>query len=135
MPTYEYICEACEHEFEQFQSIKADPITLCPTCGKQQVRRKISAGAGILFKGGGFYETDYRSAGYKDAAKKDSEASGGAKSETKADGKDGKSETKSEAKSDPKSDAPAKSDSKPATEPAKQAAKADAAPKAAKSES
>jgi putative FmdB family regulatory protein len=134
MPTYEYICEACSHEFEQFQSIKADPITLCPTCGKEQVRRKISAGAGILFKGGGFYETDYRSTGYKDAAKKDSEAGGGAKTETKADGKDGKSKTKSEAKSVAKSDAP-KSDPKPAAEPAKPAAKVEAAPKASKAES
>ncbi|HEX8343024.1 MAG TPA: zinc ribbon domain-containing protein [Tepidisphaeraceae bacterium] len=139
MPTYEYICEACGHEFEQFQSIKADPITLCPTCGKEQVRRKISAGAGILFKGGGFYETDYRSAGYKESAKKDSEA-GGAKG-------DGKSDGKSESKSESKSDAPAKSetksegkstgsDAKPAAESAKPAAKSDSpSAKPSKSES
>ena len=72
MPTYEYICEACQAEFEKFQSIKADPIKVCPVCGQERVRRKISTGAGILFKGGGFYETDYRSAGYNEAKKKDS---------------------------------------------------------------
>ena len=103
MPTYEYICDACQFEFEKFQSIKADAITLCPECGKEQVRRKISTGAGILFRGGGFYETDYRSAGYNEAKKKDSG--------------DAKPETKSETKSDttPKADAPAaKAESTPA---------------------
>ncbi len=94
MPTYEYICDACEHEFEQFQSITAPPVKACPECQKKKVRRKISTGAGILFKGGGFYETDYRSKSYSDAAKKDAEASKPA-SETK-------SETKPDAKPDPK---------------------------------
>lgn len=94
MPTYEYICDACEHEFEQFQSITAPPVKACPECRKKKVRRKISTGAGILFKGGGFYETDYRSKSYSDAAKKDAEAAKPA-SETK-------SETKSDAKPDPK---------------------------------
>ncbi|HEX8324589.1 MAG TPA: zinc ribbon domain-containing protein [Tepidisphaeraceae bacterium] len=109
MPTYEYICEACAHEFEKFQSIKADAITLCPSCGKEQVRRKISTGAGILFKGGGFYETDYRSAGYKEAAKKDSDGGGASES---------KSETKSADTASPaKADAP-KADPKPAAAPA-----------------
>lgn len=75
MPTYEYICESCEHEFEQFQSITAEPIKSCPECRKRTVRRKIGTGAGILFKGGGFYETDYRSKSYTEAAKKDAEAS------------------------------------------------------------
>lgn len=75
MPTYEYICESCEHEFEQFQSITAEPIKSCPECRKKTVRRKIGTGAGILFKGGGFYETDYRSKSYTEAAKKDAEAS------------------------------------------------------------
>lgn len=75
MPTYEYICESCEHEFEQFQSITSEPIKSCPACRKKTVRRKIGTGAGILFKGGGFYETDYRSKSYTEAAKKDAEAS------------------------------------------------------------
>lgn len=85
MPTYEYICDACQHEFEKFQSIKADPISVCPECGKAHVRRKISSGAGILFKGGGFYETDYRSAGYTEAAKKEAGDGGAAKTEAKAE--------------------------------------------------
>ncbi len=108
MPTYEYICEACKHEFEQFQSITAPAIRKCPDCKKLKVRRKISSGAGILFKGGGFYETDYRSKGYADAAKKDAD---GSKSSS-----EGKSESKSETKSDGKSDA--KAESKPTSSPA-----------------
>ena len=75
MPTYEYACEACGHRFEEFQSIKAKPLTTCPVCKKKKVKRLISAGAGFIFKGSGFYITDYRSDSYKDAAKKDSSAS------------------------------------------------------------
>ena len=79
MPTYEYICEKCGHEFEAIQSISARPLRICPKelClwkkwGHGRVKRKISGGGGLLFKGGGFYITDYRSEGYKQAAKKDS---------------------------------------------------------------
>jgi putative FmdB family regulatory protein len=79
MPTYEYICEKCGREFEAVQSIAARPLRICPKelCprkkwGRGRVKRKISAGGGLLFKGGGFYATDYRSEGYKQAAKKDS---------------------------------------------------------------
>ena len=119
MPTYEYICDACHTEFEKFQSIKADPVTVCPTCGKEQVRRKISGGAAIIFKGGGFYGTDYRSSGYNDAKKKDTEASTAA-----APTADAKTETKSDAakadaaksESAPKPAAPAPA---PAASPAK----------------
>ena len=71
MPTYEYICNNCQHEFEQFQSMKVRPIRKCPECGKLSVRRLIGAGAGIIFKGSGFYQTDYRSEGYKKAAESD----------------------------------------------------------------
>lgn len=74
MPTYEYICDACKHEFEAFQSITAEPITKCPECGKKKVRKLISAGAGFIFKGSGFYITDYREDSYKDAAKKETDA-------------------------------------------------------------
>ena len=70
MPTYEYICSACSHEFEEFQSIKDEPVKVCPSCGGT-VCRKISGGAGLLFKGSGFYITDYRSDEYKKAASKD----------------------------------------------------------------
>ena len=68
MPTYGYICEACDYEFERFQSITAKPLRLCPECGKRKLKRLIGAGAGIIFKGSGFYETDYRSESYKKAA-------------------------------------------------------------------
>ena len=60
MPTYEYECKACEHRFEIFQSIKASPLKKCPECKKMKLRRLIGSGAGIIFKGSGFYETDYK---------------------------------------------------------------------------
>jgi len=75
MPTYEYRCDNCQHEFEQFQSIKARPVRKCPECGKLGVQRLIGAGAGIIFKGSGFYQTDYRSEGYKKAAESDKKSS------------------------------------------------------------
>jgi putative FmdB family regulatory protein len=71
MPTYDYICDSCGHEFEAYESIKADPQNLCPACQKVTLRRKIGGGAAILFKGSGFYQTDYRSDSYKSAAKAD----------------------------------------------------------------
>jgi len=94
MPTYEYICEKCDHEFEVFQSIKADPLKDCPKAKcKGKVRRLIGTGAGIIFKGSGFYETDYRSESYKAGAKKDSDSK---KSSSKKDSK-----SKSDSKSKP----------------------------------
>jgi putative FmdB family regulatory protein len=79
MPTYDYICDDCQHEFEAFESIKADSQTICPTCEKPRLRRKIGAGAAILFKGSGFYQTDYRSDSYKKGAQADKTASEPAK--------------------------------------------------------
>ena len=76
MPTYDYICDSCQHEFEAFESIKADPQTLCPACKAETLRRKIGAGAAILFKGSGFYITDYRSDSYKKGAAADKSGSG-----------------------------------------------------------
>jgi putative FmdB family regulatory protein len=70
MPTYEYKCVECGHQFEEFQSISAAPVTICPECGGR-TERLISGGAGLLFKGSGFYITDYRSEKYKSEAKKD----------------------------------------------------------------
>ena len=93
MPTYDYKCEACGSAFERFQSITAAPIKKCPSCGKNKVRRLIGPGAGLIFKGSGFYITDYRSEGYKNAAKQGESGSTEAKSDTKSD-------TKSDAKSD-----------------------------------
>ena len=71
MPYYDYECDACQHRFELFQSIKDPAIKKCPKCGKPKARRLIGGGAGILFKGSGFYQTDYRSKSYQDSAKKD----------------------------------------------------------------
>ena len=70
MPTYEYECFECGHEFEVFQSITAEPVQSCPQC-QGKVRRLISSGGGLLFKGSGFYATDYRSSSYKEGAKKE----------------------------------------------------------------
>ncbi len=75
MPTYEYECLACEATFERFQSISEAPVRTCPACGKRRARRKIGGGAALLFKGSGFYITDYRGSDYSAKAKSDSEAS------------------------------------------------------------
>jgi putative FmdB family regulatory protein len=90
MPTYEYTCSKCGHAFEKVQSIKEDALTVCPrdVCprkqwGKGKVTRRISAGGGLIFKGSGFYETDYRSDNYKAAEKKEMAAQTPAKTETK----------------------------------------------------
>lgn len=81
MPTYEYECLTCGHQFEAVQSMKDARLTDCPQPGcKGTVERKIGRGAGIIFKGSGFYQTDYRSDSYKAAAKKDSDSSGGSSS-------------------------------------------------------
>jgi len=74
MPTYEYRCDNCRHLFEKFQSIKAAPLRKCPACGKLKLKRLLGTGVGVIFKGSGFYETDYRSENYKQAAKKETDA-------------------------------------------------------------
>ena len=71
MPTYEYECDACGHAFEEFQSMTDAPISKCPKCGKKKVRRLIGRGGAVIFKGSGFYTTDYRSAEYNSQAKAD----------------------------------------------------------------
>jgi putative FmdB family regulatory protein len=95
MPTYEYLCDGCGHEFEQFQSITARPLKKCPACGARKLRRLIGAGGGVLFRGTGFYQTDYRSEAYQKAAKAEKAAQGG--SET--GGADAKSTTDTPEKS------------------------------------
>ncbi len=93
MPTYEYRCNECGVKFERFHSIKADPIRDCPDCGKKgSVTRLISGGAGLIFKGDGFYITDYRSDSYKSAQKKEAVAPGNSSAKTSE--KSGKSESK-----------------------------------------
>jgi putative FmdB family regulatory protein len=72
MPTYDYQCSACSHAFEEFHGINEAPLKKCPKCGKLKLARLIGTGGAILFKGGGFYSTDYRSDSYKSGAKADS---------------------------------------------------------------
>ena len=90
MPTYDYACNACEHQFELFQSITESPKKKCPKCGRMKLRRLIGPGAAIVFKGSGFYKTDYRSESYKSGAAKARKARSTAKSS-------GKSKSKSKA--------------------------------------
>lgn len=93
MPTYDYKCSACGHQWELFQSIKANPIKKCPECGKQKAQRVIGPGAGIIFRGSGFYQTDYRSDSYKKDAAADKKA------QSDSDGKSGKSSSDSKSSS------------------------------------
>ncbi len=74
MPTYDYECQACKHQWEEFQSIKAKPTKKCPECGKNKAQRLISGGGAILFKGSVFYITDYRSDSYKQGASADAKS-------------------------------------------------------------
>lgn len=109
MPTYDYRCNACDHEFELFQSMSEGVKRTCPECGKRKLERLIGTGAALLFKGSGFYETDYRSESYKKDQKADTPET---KSESKADGKsDSKSDSKPDKKTEKKPDA--KPDKKP----------------------
>lgn len=108
MPTYEYVCSKCGHEFEKFQPIADKALSRCPEdlChqkkwGRGAVKRKIGGGAGLIFKGSGFYITDYRSEGYKQSAKKESEAGKPAAAAT---------ESKPAAKTESKPAKPAKKD-------------------------
>lgn len=115
MPTYEYVCLKCDHKFETVQSMSAAPLTTCPKeqCGmkkwgKGKVKRAIGAGAGLIFKGSGFYITDYRSENYKASAKKDTAPAAGGGDKKSSESKSTGGETKS---------TPAKSESKPAKTP------------------
>lgn len=92
MPTYDYECDACQHTFEAFQGINDPFLQKCPECGKKKLRRLFGTGAAIVFKGSGFYQTDYRSEGYKKAAAADKKSSEGGSSESKSSG--GKSSEK-----------------------------------------
>ena len=96
MPTYDYQCEACGHAFELFQSMSAPVKRKCPECKKPKLKRLIGTGSGVLFKGSGFYETDYRSDSYKKAQKADSTS----KSSEKAKSGESKSKKESGSSSD-----------------------------------
>lgn len=130
MPTYEYLCAKCDHEFEIFQPMTDKPLTICPKhrCGmkrwgKGRVKKLISAGAGLIFKGSGFYITDYRSDNYKEGAKKESETAKPATGEVKSSGDSKPGDSKSaETKA-----APAKKEAKPAPKSESRQAKTSAA--------
>ena len=102
MPTYDYHCDACEHEFELFQSISESVKRKCPECGKRKLRRLFGTGAAVMFKGSGFYQTDYRSESYKKGAAAEKSASENNKGKGDSKSGDAKS-TKSESKSKPSS--------------------------------
>lgn len=108
MPTYDYVCDACAHEFELFQPITAKPERRCPKCKKLKLRRLFGTGAAVMFKGSGFYTTDYRSESYHKAAKAEK---GESAASTESSSGDGKSSPASEQKK--KSADAKKSDSKP----------------------
>jgi len=105
MPTYDYACESCDHQFEQFQSITAKPLKKCPECGRMSLKRLIGSGAGVIFKGSGFYQTDYRTENYKKA--KESETSTASKTAS-----DKKSETAAKETKPAKESKPAKDSQK-----------------------
>src|SRR3954462_12136733 len=92
MPTYDYSCDACNHEFEVFEPITAQPQKKCPKCKKNRLRRLFGAGGGLIFKGSGFYQTDYRSESYKKAAESEKPKTDDSSKPT--DGKSPKAETK-----------------------------------------
>ena len=102
MPTYDYLCDACEHTFELFQSISEPKKRKCPECGKLKIRRLFGTGAAIVFKGSGFYQTDYRSDSYKKGAEAEKKAS---------EKKDSNSSDKKSSSSSESSSAKGKSDS------------------------
>ena len=100
MPTYDYNCDGCGHEFEEWQSFKDDPLTKCPLCKKNKLRRLFGGGGAIIFKGGGFYETDYRRAGEKNGKAESGDAAEAPKAESKTETK---TETKTESTPAPES--------------------------------
>lgn len=102
MPTYDYQCSACEHEWELFQRITEDPVKTCPACKKRKAVRQFGTGAAIVFKGSGFYETDYRSESYKKSAEADKKkpASNSDSKSEKSDSGSAKSESKPKKKTD-----------------------------------
>ena len=102
MPTYDYRCGECEHEWEVFQSITSKPKRKCPECGKLKAKRMIGPGAGVIFKGSGFYQTDYRSSSYKKGAE-------AAKSAKEAASKSNDSSSKSDSSPSKSSDSSSKS--------------------------
>src|SRR6187399_1405359 len=98
MPTYDYKCDACEHTWEEFQPITSEPTKKCPSCSKKKAKRLIGGGGGLIFRGSGFYLTDYRSDSYKKSAEADKSASSGGDS-SKSSGDSAKSSDSGSSKS------------------------------------
>lgn len=120
MPTYEYKCKNCSHLFEQFQSMKDAPLRKCPECGKNALERLIGTGAAVLFKGSGFYQTDYRSESYKAAHKAETSSAGGKAGESgAAKTEPAKGGEATPAKSEPAKTADTKAKSSPPPAPKK----------------
>lgn len=87
MPTYDYKCKECGHMFEEFQSMSSDLLVVCPKCGKPSLKRQMSGGTGMIFKGSGYYLTDYKKSGSSQTAAKPKEEEKETKTETKPDSK------------------------------------------------
>lgn len=111
MPTYEYVCDDCSHEFDTFQSMKDDRLKTCPECNEDTLRRKIGTGAGIIFKGSGFYETDYKRDNKSGGEKKESGSDSSKKSESSSSSSDSNSSSKSDSSSSKSSSVTSKSES------------------------
>lgn len=139
MPTYDYECQGCGHKLEIFQSITESAKKKCPKCGKSKLARMIGPGAGFLFKGGGFYLTDYRSQSYKAGEKADSapsESPASAADATKTESKSGDAAASDAPKSTTKSDAPAPSTARSDASKSSPKSKSDAkAPKSTRKKS
>ena len=108
MPTYDYECEACGHSFEEFQSMSAEHLKKCPECKKNKLKRLIGMGGGIIFKGSGFYETDYRSSQYSSDQKADQKQ---AKENSEKTSKKPENKADKKAESKPQKKAPTKGSS------------------------
>lgn len=114
MPTYEYKCDNCGHFFEKFQMMSANPLKKCPQCGKMKLKRLIGTGSGIIFKGSGFYETDYRSDSYKQGKASASSASSTSSSTSSSSSASSTASKPAESKSKSKKETPKKAGSKSA---------------------
>ncbi|MDA7977690.1 MAG: zinc ribbon domain-containing protein [Pirellulales bacterium] len=99
MPTYDYVCDSCEHTFELFQSITEPVKRKCPECGKLKLRRLFGTGAAVMFKGSGFYETDYRSESYKKGAEAAKKSSDSGKKDSSSSSSDSSSKSSSDSSS------------------------------------
>ncbi len=120
MPTYDYECDACEHKFELYQSIMAPVETKCPKCKKKKLRRLLGTGAAIVFKGSGFYQTDYRSDSYKKSATADSKSTESPKADASgSESKSSESKPVAAETKETKSSSSGSSEAKPVAKPTK----------------